>query len=181
MTKAARVQSDALADIDTLPTPVRRRGSSPPSYVDLPIPPTVNSYWQPARHTGGMYKTRAGHEYAKTAYTLAYAAGFRPLDGDVAVQIIWFRKAHCTRATCVDKGSCRHKQPDLDGLIKPTLDALQAAAYHDDNQTADLHISRTVLEGAQRPFLRVSVRQVTYLPKLEELAARSNLAGKDGE
>lgn len=149
-----RARSAALrAILDRLP-PIGDTQSSP--WVDLPVPPTVNEYWAAGRGRR-IRKTKAGHDYARAAFNLAQRAGWAMITGPVKVEAAWYRREICTRGTCRDKISCGHKQPDVDGLIKPTLDALQRVAYADDNQVVEVHFWRIPLVGPTLPFVRVWV------------------------
>lgn len=119
----------------------------PEGVLVLPVPPSANRYWRTTVATTRLgkgyvktYVTREADEYREGVRARALVAGFRPLEGDVAVTIRWYRKA---------------KRGDLDNRVKVTLDALQGAAYHTDAQVAELHVVR--FEESLNPRLEVEV------------------------
>ena len=91
----------------------------------VPVPPSANR-WH--RHVGhrAILSTEARH-YLATLPAIAYLQGARPVTGDVAVSIVWFRA---------------RKAGDTDKRGGILLDALQGVAYVDDSQVADYRIVR---------------------------------------
>jgi Holliday junction resolvase RusA-like endonuclease len=66
---------------------------------------------------------------------------WKPLSGDVALSIIWYRGA---------------KRGDLDNRLKVVLDSLSGVAYVDDRQIVQLTATRE--DRPRRPGLYVEVR-----------------------
>lgn len=99
----------------------------------LPTPPSSNRYWRTR-----VARTRAGRTYVQTykspearAYQLAVAnralvAGLRPLSGDLALVIRWYRA---------------RRAGDTSNRIKLIEDALQGVLFENDRQ-----IKRVVAE-----------------------------------
>lgn len=92
---------------------------------DVPVPPPANR-WH--RHVGNrVLLSSTARAYLKDLPFIARAQGVRPLEGDVAVSIVWYREA---------------KRGDTDKRGGILLDALQGIAYADDKQVADYRIIR---------------------------------------
>jgi len=89
----------------------------------LPVPERVNAIW---RRWDGRTLVSKKHRADKATAPRSFAR-IMPLDGDVAVRLVWVRAK---------------RQGDVDGRIKATLDLLKGIAYHDDAQVAELHIIR---------------------------------------
>jgi crossover junction endodeoxyribonuclease RusA len=108
--------------------------------LDLPYPPTVNTYY---RHVGfSTLISREGREYRRRVESLCLACGVRSLAGPLAVAL--------------DVHPPDGRRRDADNVQKPILDALQhGGAYGDDSQVKDLHtIMRDELPGG-RVFVRI--------------------------
>ena len=75
---------------------------------------------------------------------LAHNAKVKPTSKPVAVTLQWYRGRHAG---------------DLDNRIKCALDALQGAAYANDNQVTELHAYRHDDKGKGR--MEVVVRETT--------------------
>ena len=102
--------------------------------IDLPYPPTVNTYW---RNVGGRtLLSKAGRDYRRLAVDSCLAwkvvnktPGNAPCGGPLDVEIVAYPPDRRKR--------------DLDNLPKGVLDALQhAGMIHDDSQINRLTISR---------------------------------------
>ena len=104
----------------------------------LPVPPSAGLYWRIAR--GRIVKTAAARAYQQGVKLRALAQGCRPISGPLAVTVQWFRAA---------------RRGDLDNQLKVVLDALQGAAYRNDNQIVELHAYR--LEDRQNPRLQIAI------------------------
>jgi len=107
----------------------------------LPVPPSAGLYWRLAR--GRIVKTAAARAYQQGVKLRALAQGCRPISGPLAVTVQWFRAA---------------RRGDLDNQLKVVLDALQGAAYRNDNQIVELHAYR--LEDRQNPRLQIAIEDV---------------------
>lgn len=107
------------------PLPTARTQRDGSQCWSLPKPPSLNEYWKPWR--GRLIKTTKGKAYQTLIRQVGLAGRVRPLDGDVAVEILWFR---------------RRKIGDLDNLCKCLLDGLAGTAYHNDRQVARLVMER---------------------------------------
>lgn len=97
--------------------------------VTLNEPPSVNRLWRSVLVRGRprALKAKAYRDYEAGAWLACRAAKLRPLAGDVAVTLTWYRSA---------------KRGDLDGRLKAVLDVLQGHAYISDNQVVALHAWR---------------------------------------
>lgn len=106
--------------------------------VVLPSPPSANAYW---RSVGArVLKSAAARKYVARAALCCIAARVKPLAGDVAVRVKWYRPA---------------KRGDLDNHLKVALDALQGLCYMNDGQITRLMAER--YEDAENPRLEVEV------------------------
>lgn len=89
--------------------------------IDLPYPPSVNTYWR--RAGSRIHLTAKAREYRKRV--IEAVQGAERMDGDLIVDII---------ATRPDR-----RRRDIDNIAKATLDAMQhAGVYEDDSQIVDL-------------------------------------------
>ncbi len=96
--------------------------------IELPWPPTVNTYYTVARGRKIMSKKGRDYKYGATIIAGSQWKG-EPLKGDITLFI---------RAYPPDK-----RKRDLDNILKPVLDSLtEAGIYVDDSQVADLRIQR---------------------------------------
>ena len=111
--------------------------------LQLPWPPTVNTYW---RRVGNMTKISAkGRAFRAAVIEIVKRLRVDKLDGRLAVHIV---------ANPPDR-----RRRDLDNLPKALLDALQhAGLYDDDGQIDWLLIER----GERKPpgCLEVEVREI---------------------
>ena len=89
----------------------------------LPVPERVNAIW---RQWNGRTLSSKRHRQDKAAAPARFA-GIVPLEGDVAVRLVWVRA---------------QRRGDVDGRIKATLDLLKGVAFRDDAQVAELNIIR---------------------------------------
>ena len=96
--------------------------------INLPWPPTVNSYWRHA--TKGHYISQKGKDYRNLIYKMcAQSAGF--FDKNQRLEMTIF-------AYPPDK-----RKRDLDNILKSLLDALMhAGIYPDDSQIDRLVVTR---------------------------------------
>lgn len=94
-------------------------------WIVLPVPPPMNHRLIPVR--GRMVKSSADREYMRRVQAICVADGLRPVDGDVEVEIKWYRK---------------QRKGDVQERFKSLLDALQGFAYHDDAQICDYRVVR---------------------------------------
>lgn len=113
-----------------------------PRTLDLPSPPTANTYWRRAGHR--IHLSKRGEAF-KSAASARWLVTFRNSriafpTGNVKVSIAWRRK----RAI-----------GDTDNIAKPILDALKKLAYTDDNQVTELHITRT--DDKRNPGVTVTI------------------------
>ena len=97
--------------------------------LNLPVPPSINSYWKPHRG-GGIYKTQEAKRYSQGIANRLYAEGMRPLVGDVRVDIDWFRVP------------ARKGPRDIDNILKCLLDALEGIAYRNDSQVTQIRATK---------------------------------------
>ena len=99
--------------------------------LDLPYPPTMNTYLRMQR--GRMVKTSTARLYQETVGVLVWEkyGHPKPLAGDVSLELEFFqprdKRRHC----------------DIDNLFKVLIDALtDARLWHDDKQVK--HIEATI-------------------------------------
>jgi crossover junction endodeoxyribonuclease RusA len=91
--------------------------------LQLPYPPSVNTYWRHCR--GRTFVSRAGKLYQSAVCALV--GSVEPITRDVAIAVI----------ACPPDARKR----DLDNLLKATLDALTAAkVWVDDNQVKRIEL-----------------------------------------
>lgn len=114
--------------------------------IDLPSPPTANTYWRRAGHR--IHLSKRGQAFKSAAYarwlTTFCSAKIAFPDGDVRVSIAWRRA---------------RKIGDTDNIAKPILDALKRLAFTDDNQVTELHITRT--DDKANPGVTVTISRAT--------------------
>lgn len=110
--------------------------------VTLPYPPGINHLWFTDRN-GRRRLSAAGRQFKDDAGKLCCAAGFRPLTGEVAVTLHFYRP---------------RRIGDVDGGIKIVLDALQGYAYVNDSQIERLVVCRW--DDPKRPRVEVTVEEV---------------------
>ena len=94
--------------------------------IELPFPPSVNTYWRMFQNR--MIISKAGRQYREAALAMLKAQGFQKrLEGKLVVSIEAFRPDNRVR--------------DVDNYLKAPLDALtHAGVYSDDSQICDLRI-----------------------------------------
>ena len=96
--------------------------------LELPWPPSVNTYW---RHVV-MGKRKAtllsakGREYKRAVGTICQMMRVKPLDGPLWATLDLYPPTNARR--------------DCDNFCKAVLDACEGRLYGDDSQIIDLHI-----------------------------------------
>lgn len=103
----------------------------------LPTPERTNAIW---RQWKGRTLVSAKHRQDKRLAPAVFGT-CAPMEGDVAVDIVWVRQ---------------RRTGDVDGRVKALLDLLRGVAYHDDAQVADLRIVRQD-GGGRAPGMYVTV------------------------
>lgn len=93
--------------------------------ITLNFPPSSNRYWRVGQ--GRVYRSEAAIAYRAHVATICETAGVKPIDGEIAVTLRFYRPA---------------KRGDLDNRVKICLDSLQAHAYHNDSQIVSIHATR---------------------------------------
>lgn len=93
--------------------------------LTLPLPPTINTYWRSIVKGKRAIPilSREAREYKKRMASLAH--GSAPVSGPCALSARFYRP---------------RRAGDVDGRIKPMLDALQGFAYVNDSQLTELHV-----------------------------------------
>lgn len=104
----------------------------------LPFPPLLNRYYTYWR--GGRQLTNEGRAYKTSTLVRAKTQGMTPLEGDVCLQLTFYRKA---------------RRGDIDAPLKCLLDSLQGVAYKSDSQVKALYCLQ--LDDPADPRVRVSV------------------------
>jgi Holliday junction resolvase RusA-like endonuclease len=115
--------------------PTARRRPAPLTWADarcqatpdgwhfvLPVPERTNAIWR--QHRG---RTLVSRKHRADKATAPARFGCEPLEGDVAVRLVWVRA---------------RKAGDVDSRIKATLDLLNGVAWHDDAQITALTVLR---------------------------------------
>ena len=91
--------------------------------LELPLPPSANTYWKHSRN--GVYVSPQAMEF-RDKVAIA-TIGYDMLSGELRVT------AHCY--------ICDTRR-DLDNGIKQLLDALQGRIFEDDNAVVEIHMYR---------------------------------------
>lgn len=99
--------------------------------VHLEYPVGANRLWKMAR--GRMVLSAEARSWKEAAAWEASRIFDRPMAGNVGVTIIMHPRTN-------KDGSASQTRLDLDGCIKPTLDALNGVAYIDDKQVNRLFV-----------------------------------------
>lgn len=104
--------------------------------LDLPYPPTVNTYWKRNRN-GSVRVGDAGMAFRTAVMVWCRQNRIKPLVGRLAMSI--------------DLYPPDNRRRDLDNVLKATLDALQhGGAYADDCQIDYLSVNRSaVIKGGK--------------------------------
>ena len=110
-----------------------------PKTLRLPYPPSTNNLYATVR--GRRVLSREGRAFKQAAATIAYAAGFRPVEHDVSVTVRVYRPA---------------KRGDLDGKLKAVLDSLTGVAWNDDRQVT--HIEAFRFEDKADPRVEIEIK-----------------------
>jgi crossover junction endodeoxyribonuclease RusA len=111
--------------------------------LELPWPPSVNDYWKPRVPGPGMYMTKAGKRYRRDAILMirSQLGPPAPLAGELAVVL------QLTPPRNIG---------DIDNVIKPVFDALEAAlVFSNDRQIKRLEVD--LLEAAKPGYVRLAV------------------------
>ncbi len=126
-------------DFECLPEP---NGSGMNPYrIELPWPPSVNTYW---RNIGGRaIISKGGREYRRVAeVAVLVAGGRRNLIGALSVSILAYPPDRRRR--------------DLDNTLKAPLDVLaRCGVYEDDSQIARLLIERMAVSKPGRLVIEI--------------------------
>jgi Holliday junction resolvase RusA-like endonuclease len=116
----------------------------------MPVVQSANRLWRKGRR--GMYKTDQASDDVTNARTVF--GTFRQMRGEVAVWILWVRKA---------------RAGDVDNRVKATLDTLKGVAFGDDARVGRVTVER-VDDPTRAAGLYVWVEP--FRPtRLEDLAA----------
>lgn len=118
--------------------------------LELPYPPSVNSWWR-FDQRGVAYTTTTARKYKNTAKLVALSqlsawqrGAHTPTHGNVALTVHVYRP---------------RAQGDLDNTLKVLLDALNGIAYVDDSQVVALHAFRH--DDRARPRVEVTIEPIT--------------------
>lgn len=111
--------------------------------ISLPYPPSLNRYYRATSR--GVLISASGRAYKREVALLLLAAGIRPLDGPIEVEL--------------DLYPPDRKRRDCDNTLKGLLDACVPAAYHDDSQIDRLIITRCAVVKGGRVVLRIRSRE----------------------
>ena len=120
----------------------------PPTRLTLPWPPALNRLYR--TYMGRILLSREGRAWKEQAGWFACAAGTKPLQGPVAVQLVLYRP---------------RKRGDIDGYSKALLDAMQGHLYLNDDQIVELHVYR--MDDKINPRVTVTVQAAVPVPPEE--------------
>lgn len=101
--------------------------------LSLPYPISTNRYWRTFRNRQIVSKEAAAYKARVAA--IAAENGIKPTAKTVSLTVQLIPKAN-------KDGSASKVCLDLDNCLKVCLDALQGAAYDDDNQVEEIHAKR---------------------------------------
>lgn len=122
-----------------------------PVSLELPLPPSVNSYWRsvPAskNRIARVLISEQGRRFKRACQLAATAQCAGPMEGDVSLRCVVYFK---------------DRRRDLDNVLKPLLDALNKVVYHDDRQVAHLELTKRF--DARKPRVEVSVTALDFSP-----------------
>lgn len=105
---------------------------------ELPLPPSINSYWKVNKSLGRLYVAEEGLEFRRSVRSIV--GDSVPLTCRVAMDVILIAP---------DK-----RRRDVDNVQKALLDALtHAAVYQDDSQVDDLRIRRGTVQPGKGAIL----------------------------
>lgn len=112
----------------------------------LPYPPSVNHYWRMIVKGKRAIPilSREAREYKQSM--ASHAAGHQPSQDPVCLTIRLYRP---------------RKAGDIDGPLKPLLDALQGFLYVNDSQIVEMHVYRLDDKEAPRVEVEVSPRDAS--------------------
>lgn len=120
--------------------------------LTLPLPPTTNAYWRSVVKGKRAFPILSREARAYKARMASIAAERRafdreagPIEGPCALTVWFFRP---------------RRAGDVDGRLKPLLDALQGIAYVNDSQLVEIH----AYNGHDPDNPRVEVEVVVSLP-----------------
>jgi crossover junction endodeoxyribonuclease rusA family protein len=101
--------------------------------LSLPYPISNNRYWRKFRNRQIVSKEAVAYKARVAA--IAAENGIKPTDKTVSLTVQLIPKAN-------KDGSASKVCLDLDNCLKVCLDALQGAAYENDNQVEEIHAKR---------------------------------------
>ena len=121
--------------------------------LELPYPPSVNNYWQVARHR--IIKTKQARDYKKTIEKLML---LYPLDIRKWIKDIDRDERTLALAIAVHYPKRGGPTADIDNLTKVAIDCLEGILFKNDRQFRHVQISRepqTIKEGS----IRVTIKE----------------------
>lgn len=101
--------------------------------LSLPYPISTNRYWRTFRNRQIVSKEAVA--YKERVAAIAAENGITPTSKAVSLTVQLIPKAN-------KDGSASKVCLDLDNCLKVCLDALQGAAYENDNQVEEIHAKR---------------------------------------
>lgn len=101
--------------------------------LSLPYPISTNRYWRTFRNRQIVSKEAVAYKARVAA--IAAENGIKPTDKTVSLTVQLIPKAN-------KDGTASKVCLDLDNCLKVCLDALQGAAYENDNQVEEIHAKR---------------------------------------
>lgn len=115
--------------------------------LTLPVPPSGNRYW---RHVGPrVVRAEEARRYIADVSSRCAVARIKPIAGNVAVSVIWYRAK---------------RVGDLDNRLKVLLDALSGHAYRDDAKVVRLFAEMRDTEPCN-PRVEIAIMSAEEKPR----------------
>lgn len=111
--------------------------------ITFPYPPSVNRYWRTIVKGKRAFPILSSEAREYKARMAAYAAVLQPSQEPVSLTIRLYRP---------------RKAGDIDGPLKPLLDALQGLLYVNDSQIVEMHVTRH--DDKANPRVEVEIESV---------------------
>lgn len=110
-----------------------------------------------------MPKTHPVNAYKAAVMAAAAEAGITPMDGPVAVDVLFYlpRPKRLMRRKDPDGPVPHTAKPDVDNLWKSTADALSGLAWRDDSQVCRTRASKWYAEKDGVPRVEILITEIS--------------------